>query len=730
MRVLFTFFALLLIGLAGSTQLEGSLSKAATKGVKIRYNGKTHRNKSKKMTVKYNSKTVSQKSYKALIINKYYMAPYADVFKKGVKASCKYSKKEKTLTISKNQVTIKMKVGSKSATVNDKKVKLPTAPLSVRYMSKKKTKILVPVNYIAKTLHLSCKKSGSTISLQAPLILSYDGSTTYYTGVQGSIYYNHKTYSPASMPVIKLSGSWYIPAEETMDSILNLKYEYNSSTGKITITNEDLKLSLVCQNGSNQAKLNGKPVTLSAPVKQVKNVEKNTNVLCLPAAGVLKQLNYTRNWNKTGQYYLIQSKQFFAWKKELTKEQQSSTETNYIYAMESFYAEQSGMGSVNIKISGSLQEIMKTLTVRRNGNIITVTMQKSSYLLEKNQFSNFGEIISKLEVTSEGDTVTLTLTCEQTAEYSYIIQNGTLELNILQTYGTSQSDLNEYSLTIPKPANVTISNVTNQDWYTSKKFQIMIAGNHAAFFQSHPVIINNNTVKSVAITTNSTHTIITVTTSSLQGYKIFERGDNFVVSMGAPKNIYRSIVVLDAGHGGYDPGAQNKGTNEKDLTYQILYTLMKQYASQNAPDIKIYWTRTTDTYVSLANRAAFAQSVGADAFISLHMNSANNSSANGTEVYYSVSNNSKSFSNITSKIMANLFRNKLISDLGLKNRGTKTAAYYVIKHNTVPAILIELGFISGSTDYNKLTNSEFQQKAAKSIYDGIVSMFAQYPTGR
>ena len=132
----------------------------------------------------------------------------------------------------------------------------------------------------------------------------------------------------------------------------------------------------------------------------------------------------------------------------------------------------------------------------------------------------------------------------------------------------------------------------------------------------------------------------------------------------------------------------------------------------------------------LADRAKFAKTVGADAFISLHMNSASNSSANGTEVYYSVSNNSSSFSGITSKTMANLFRSQLLEDLGTKNRGTKTAGYYVIKNNSVPAILIELGFISGSSDFSRLTSENFQKKAAKSLYTGIVKMFSLYQTGR
>ena len=316
------------------------------------------------------------------------------------------------------------------------------------------------------------------------------------------------------------------------------------------------------------------------------------------------------------------------------------------------------------------------------------------------------------------------------ADYSYVVQDTLLELNVLYTYSSNSGSGISYSMSIPRPENVTIEQVTNKDLYASKRFKIIIEGDYVDFYTQNPIIINNNSVKNVSISKNDTSTIITVKTSSIRGYKIYEQRNSFVVSIGAPKKIYRSIVVLDAGHGGYDPGASNKNTDEKDLTFKIAYTLMKKYFSQNAPDIKVYWTRTTDSYITLANRTAFAKSVGADAFISLHMNSAESSSANGTETYYSVSNNSKSFGGITSQKMANLFQDKLIQDLKLKDRGTKTAGYYVIKHNTVPAILIELGFLSGSTDYNRLVNASFQKKAAKSIYEGIVSMFETYPTGR
>lgn len=702
----------------------------AASSVKIRYQGKTHKNKSKKMTVKYNGKTVTKKAYKALVIKKKYMVSYQDVFKKGVKAKCKYSKAKKTLSISANGAKLKMTVGRKKATLNGKKVTLPVAPLSVRYVSKKKTKILVPINYVAKVLHLSYKKSGSTIVLGAPLLLTCDNVTTYYTGVQGKIFYNHKLYHLNTLPVIKISGNMYMPAEESIKNIMGLDYDYNPNSKKITITNEDTDKELIVTVDNKTAQLNEKNVTLSAPAKIVRNHKTKKDIVCIPAATILKQLNYTRAWNKTNKYYQIQTKEFFEWEKTPTADEKNDATTNTVYKFQSLYQEQSGTGFITFRLTGTQLNIFKSATINRSANVITLTIPKSKYKLDKNQFSNFGEIIKKIDVTEKDDSVEINFTCENVADYSYIFQSNTLELNILHTYGTGDGSVINYSLSIPKPNGVTINQVSNEDLYASKKFKINIAGDYVAYFQNNPIVINNSNIKNLSITKSGNNTVITISTSTLVGYKIFEMGDSFQVKMGTPKKVYKNIIVLDAGHGGHDPGAQNKGTNEKDLTFKIIYTLMKNYFSSNAPDTKVYWTRTNDSFVTLANRAAFAKTVGADAFISLHMNSSTNSSANGTEVYYSVSNNSTEFGGINSQKMANLFKTQLINDLKTKNRGTKTAAYYVLKHNTVPAILIELGFLSGNSDYSKLTNASFQQNAAKSIYTGIVSMFNTYKTGR
>lgn len=110
------------------------------------------------------------------------------------------------------------------------------------------------------------------------------------------------------------------------------------------------------------------------------------------------------------------------------------------------------------------------------------------------------------------------------------------------------------------------------------------------------------------------NTVITITTTSLVGYKIYEKGNTLSVLMGQPNKIFKNVLVLDAGHGGHDPGAQNNGTNEKDLTHKIIYTLMKDKFAGNAPDTKVYWTRTNDSYVTPCQSGSFAKSVRADAF--------------------------------------------------------------------------------------------------------------------
>lgn len=167
-------------------------------------------------------------------------------------------------------------------------------------------------------------------------------------------------------------------------------------------------------------------------------------------------------------------------------------------------------------------------------------------------------------------------------------------------------------------------------------------------------------------------------------------------------------VVLDAGHGGSDPGAASVLKKpEKEFTLSI--ALKMKALLDKESKIKVHLTRTGDTYPTLDDRVKFAESIKADLFMSIHANSGV-SSATGTETYY-YRDNSKAFASVIHK--------HLIAATGLKDRGVKKEAYKVIKQTTMPAVLIEAGFLSNANDAKLLFDDAAQNKIAAELVAGI-----------
>jgi len=167
-------------------------------------------------------------------------------------------------------------------------------------------------------------------------------------------------------------------------------------------------------------------------------------------------------------------------------------------------------------------------------------------------------------------------------------------------------------------------------------------------------------------------------------------------------------VVLDAGHGAHDPGAKSvTGKREKD--FNLAVTLKIQKLLENEPRIKTYLTRSDDTFVELNDRASFANKLGADVFVSIHGNSWTPSTS-GTETYYNRSN---------SKELAAIIHRRVVSSLGLPDRKVRTAGFVVIKKTTMPAILLESGYLSNTGDEKVLYSEEGQNKIAAAVAAGI-----------
>jgi N-acetylmuramoyl-L-alanine amidase len=180
------------------------------------------------------------------------------------------------------------------------------------------------------------------------------------------------------------------------------------------------------------------------------------------------------------------------------------------------------------------------------------------------------------------------------------------------------------------------------------------------------------------------------------------------------------LIILDAGHGGSDSGAigylDGKAVYEKDLTLSITYKIKSILESKG---YTTQMTRTGDTLPSLTERPAMANSSDAAIFVSVHINSSENESPNGIEVYYSLENNGSSYGT-TSAVFAQNLLDRLEKYTQANNRGVKTANHAVTRRCDMPASLVEVGFISNTNELRLMCSDEYQNKIAQGVAEGVM----------
>src|SRR5215470_4398513 len=194
-----------------------------------------------------------------------------------------------------------------------------------------------------------------------------------------------------------------------------------------------------------------------------------------------------------------------------------------------------------------------------------------------------------------------------------------------------------------------------------------------------------------------------------------------------------AVVVLDPGHGGQDSGAICGGVSEKDLTLDVARRVDRLLDSEG---IATLMTRVGDTYVSLADRAAFANRIRNCIFVSIHFNEDNKPVASGVETYYASHQITTSSSlaswlpfvwrplsespNPESQRLAGFIQEALVARTRAINRGTQAGQFFVIANVTSPAVLIEGGFLTDKEDISKLVSEDYRDQIAAAVADGIL----------
>ena len=173
-----------------------------------------------------------------------------------------------------------------------------------------------------------------------------------------------------------------------------------------------------------------------------------------------------------------------------------------------------------------------------------------------------------------------------------------------------------------------------------------------------------------------------------------------------------ATIVIDPGHGGEDPGAEGTYLYEKEVTLSTAEAVAAKLREAGA---NVLMTRTTDEYVTLKNRAALSNSSNADLFISFHFDStAAGTVGTGFTTYYYSDDDIP---------LANLVNKHLGSDLPLQNNGTKFGDFLVIRENTQPALLLELGYMNNDADVKTFNSDYYRSLVAESVYQALTDYF-------
>ena len=704
------------------------------------YSGKSFDVKNKKVIFSIEDLELNTAKLPGVYVGKTLMGPAKSLFlSDSMEGSFSLSKSKKTATISFGDNDLILTLGSKNAELNGTQVKLEKAPDFIKLNFSNKNEVYIPMESICELFDIDIETSGNVSTLSLPdddedvedvgddenpkptpeptpepgneaekplqpfvankLPFSWKSKVNPATAFNAVQSLNGKSTSAGSSiaDIVNLSGN----QADNFDT-----YTITSTEGfsgiKGNMANNQLTVSLdnVSSSGGQSYTSNIRTVNY---INTTYNAASNSSNISFGLAdGVV---GYEMSLSKDGKSLNVK-----IYKNTITEIKGSYNKGVYTFTF-------TGLAPLSVNDNGS-SDSNQNLAIP---NIID-TIGSGSYV------DNTGSALSMFSYFSNG-IAGASLSVNKTSRLTYYTSQSGNTLTI--TFSQASTPANVAGATIALPSGLDTSEIEDEDNYFSGNFTITLPGDLRSHFNSKPIKYDANKVSNVNISLNdSGDTVLTFYTTKLYAYRLTVSKSQIKVAIDRAKNLYSKVVVIDPGHGGHDDGttSQNKIYKEKNVVLSIGYTYFRNYL--NDEDLKVYWTRKGDTYPTLYERAAFPKKVDADIFISVHMNSFPKATPKGTEVFYSTRNNILQPNGLSSYTMASMFLKNITSTFSTFNRGVKTAAYVVTNMNTVPAVLLEYGFLSNEDDLAKFSKLENQDKAAEVLYDTIEEIFDNYPTGR
>lgn len=692
-----------------------------------------------------------------ILVNGTAMADYEELFVNELGLTAQRT--EDSITLTDGETVLTLTVGSKKVLLNNQKQSMSVAPIKLNFNNK--IQYYVPTRFIAEAFGFNYvwDSVNSTAKITQTYLFKMNQKTILYNNTLYTASYN-KTILGKTTPIIFYNGCVLISANE-LSAAVNGNYNYKDS--HITIEKEDISIQM--ELNSDVAIINGFTFYMDGEPLVIQNQRSKISTIYIPMEFVVRMLGFELSYQDVTCHFTIQNTSYIGNAEQhpelkplylaKSKAEEQLQPLNSYFTWEAPVQESNKNISMVKAYAVENADVLEIYGISRkdiydflDGCALVFELKSVTTSLDTQFFVDFSTPhLNYALMTTINNNTKFFFMIPYDSHWEFVDKEGYVQVffmkenlsledlkisseePVMQTEPATQQ-YPKNNLVFPLPDNINNEDIQVNDNYLNYNFQVILSGNYQNFYEKNLYYNPYDFIDNIDISYNDAvnKTIITCHTSEIYGFTYEIKNDYLSFSIGKPWEIFNKIVVLDAGHGGKDPGAVRNKIYEKDINFDILYTYTKSFFENS--DIKVYYTRESDKFISLNDRAKFASLVQADLFISLHMNASIYEEATGTEVFYSVKNNDSQASGLTSAKFAKILAPNVSNALNTKLRGVSKSDYYVVQYNSVPAILIELGFISNAAERSKLVNPQYQKKVAEAIYQSIIEVFCAYPTGR
>ena len=604
------------------------------------------------------------------------------------------------------------------------------------------------------------------------MTLTYDYTQHKYSAEEVFVAINGNKLTGLKMPPIVLNNFTLVPAREVFEA-MGATVEWKKDLEQVYVKYND-KL-VVIPIGSTKAYVNGQATTMQTAAKIINN--KTMIPLRFEATSLGMQVSWdtktrvadidtgnissgdvvevTEETTTTVAPVITTTTEQTTTTETTTEETTTVASTTETTTEQTTAAEVNNISAITFSKGNSYKDIITiegdynpdvSKAFSSDNKTLTLSINNAKLVADKGNIDEGAYISSGYYYQNNGNVVTVSLNLKDSNMAVDIRQLGNNKTTVTVTYASSNStDSNNSSSSnsnsslsgncgydaenarfyFKNNGSINIKNIIESDNYNDLNYKLTLNGDYTSIFSNTTYPVNSSYINNIVVNSTATSTVITFSEKKIMTVLMSEADGYIYIKPVLPKERYSKIIVLDAGHGGSDPGASGNGLIEKNLTLSMLNKARALFDSDGT--IKCYATRTTDTYPSFNDRTDLGNDVG-DAFISIHINAAANTSAAGTETYSLYANDQGN--GLTSYGLASEILKNLLSQLGTKDRKVKSENWIVLRQSKIPASLIEIGFITNSGDAAIMGSDAGQQKVAQAIFDSVKNLFNQYPPVR